>query len=150
MTLTAKRKANGSKCLDSVFSNEIWSVLLVLFTQDLPFLAMRLAVIGKFIITANFTIYFFTIKNFILVVLEIYRIVIICFEINENNTSVAPVITIKSSKSLSEFRTNGNSDLLKRRSSCSTPISNHDDFGNIELENGNVNKRIIVKSASSI
>lgn len=65
----------------SLFSNlraEIWSTLEALLIQDGPFLLVRLVVMFYFSVVHQMLI-FFTIKNFLVVILNIYRLsVLIC------------------------------------------------------------------------
>lgn len=62
--------------LDYVFGNEAWSVCLICLTQDLPFFIIRFYVLVKYSneFQNNYTTYFFLIKSFVLLVLEIYRV----------------------------------------------------------------------------
>ena len=79
--------------LDFLLGNESWSVLLICLTQDLPFLIIRLYILAVSYnsIQNNYTIYFFLIKNFILVLLEIYRVIsLYCEESLQNKTKVNP------------------------------------------------------------
>ena len=93
ITLTAKRGRSAQFGFwDYIFGNESWSVALVMLTQDLPFLIVRIYVIASFTLTENFTIYYFTIKNAILVTIEMYRIVSICNESARENTEVKPFV----------------------------------------------------------
>lgn len=59
------------------FGTEIWSVLLMLFVQDLPFLITRLIVLAKYPIAKSTNLYYLTIKNCVLCILEVYRLVIL-------------------------------------------------------------------------
>lgn len=65
----------------SLFSHlrtDIWNTVEALFIQDGPFLLVRLAVMIYFNVVHQMLI-FFTIKNFLLVILNIYRLcVLIC------------------------------------------------------------------------
>jgi hypothetical protein len=63
--------------LDYVFGSDAWSVLLICLTQDLPFFIIRFYVITKYSknLRYNYTIYFFFLKSFVLLVLEIYRVI---------------------------------------------------------------------------
>lgn len=93
VTLTAKRgKSTKTSFIDHLFGNESWSVALVMLTQDLPFLIVRICVIATFNVTENFTIYYFTIKNAILVTIELYRIVTVCKEHAREITEVKPFV----------------------------------------------------------
>ena len=58
---------------------EIWNICSALFMQDMPFLAMRMYVIIERNVI-NHMLLFFTLKNFIMFCLEIYRILVIALE----------------------------------------------------------------------
>jgi hypothetical protein len=63
------------KFYDSFFGTEIWSQVFVMLTQDIPFFVIRLIILVNFeSTTRNYTFYFFIIKNFFLVIFELYRI----------------------------------------------------------------------------
>ncbi len=49
--------------------------------MDLPFFLMRFYILVQYeSTTRNYTLYFFVAKNFFLVVYEIYKVILICFE----------------------------------------------------------------------
>ncbi|XP_054763666.2 transmembrane protein 26-like [Lytechinus pictus] len=73
----------------SVCGSEIWSLLIVLFLQDCPFLAMRLYLIIKFSIVDR-AMLFFSGKNFLVFMLVTYRIFVLCGEHN-TRAKVRPV-----------------------------------------------------------
>ena len=62
--------------------SEIWSILVILSLQDAPFLAIRLIAIIAYHVR-SFSTYFFTAKNFLVLVFQIYRIGSICLETDE-------------------------------------------------------------------
>jgi hypothetical protein len=62
--------------------SEIWSILVTLFLQDGPFFAVRLVAIFVFHVR-SFLTYFFTFKNFLILIFQTYRIASICFEKDE-------------------------------------------------------------------
>ena len=86
ITLAARRfNSEGKKSiLDYLLGNEVWNIMLICLTQDLPFLLVRLALIldPKYETNSStdYTGFFFLIKSAILVALEIYRIVILLRE----------------------------------------------------------------------
>uniref|UniRef100_A0A8C2WV12 Transmembrane protein 26 n=1 Tax=Cyclopterus lumpus TaxID=8103 RepID=A0A8C2WV12_CYCLU len=69
----------GSKevSLLSKHSTDIWSVIEALFIQDGPFLVVRLTVMTYFDVFHQMLV-FFAIKNFLVVILNLYRLVVIC------------------------------------------------------------------------
>jgi hypothetical protein len=62
--------------------SEIWSILVTLSLQDGPFLAIRLVAIIVYH-ARSFLTYFFTFKNFLILLLQTYRIASICLEKDE-------------------------------------------------------------------
>ncbi len=61
-----------------VFGTEIWSLLFVFITQELPFTVLRLIVMIHYKhLSKNYTLYFFVIKNLVLSVIELYYIGVI-------------------------------------------------------------------------
>uniref|UniRef100_A0A3B3XIG1 Transmembrane protein 26a n=1 Tax=Poecilia mexicana TaxID=48701 RepID=A0A3B3XIG1_9TELE len=68
-----------SSSLPSCCSNEIWSLLLTVGLQDAPFLVYRLYLMIKEQVQ-NQVMIFFTCKNILIVLLELYRIFVVQFE----------------------------------------------------------------------
>lgn len=60
--------------------NEIWAILVTVFLQDAPFLSIRLYVaVGLSVV--NYSLIFFTVKNIIVILLQVYRLVVVgCHE----------------------------------------------------------------------
>ena len=67
----------------TVLETEIWSIFLVLFTQDGPFLVVRIISIVYYGIH-TYSNYFFTTKNMLIIILQVYRIVVLCLEHRQN------------------------------------------------------------------
>ncbi|CAF4115539.1 unnamed protein product [Rotaria magnacalcarata] len=63
--------------------SEIWSILVTLSLQDGPFFAVRLVAIIVYRVR-SFLTYFFTFKNFLILIFQLYRIVSICLETDEH------------------------------------------------------------------
>ena len=64
-----------------LFGTDIWSLLLVLLLQDLPFSIIRLLILIFYNqLSKNYTLYFFVIKNLMLAASEIYLVCLIIFE----------------------------------------------------------------------
>ncbi|KAI4878739.1 hypothetical protein NFI96_032733 [Prochilodus magdalenae] len=61
-------------------STDIWNIVESLFIQDGPFLVVRLIVIIYFNIFHQMLV-FFAIKNFLVVILNLYRLVVICLDV---------------------------------------------------------------------
>jgi len=69
------------KCYDLVFGTEIWALIIVLLCQDLPFFIIRSLILFEVKkVQQNYNLYFFVVKNFILVFFELYYIVSIVLE----------------------------------------------------------------------
>lgn len=58
-------------------STDIWSVVEALFIQDGPFLAVRLIVMTCYKVFHQMLV-FFAMKNFLVVILNLYRLVVLC------------------------------------------------------------------------
>ncbi|XP_051233611.1 transmembrane protein 26-like [Dicentrarchus labrax] len=58
-------------------STDMWSIVEALFIQDGPFLVVRLTVMTYFKVFHQMLV-FFAIKNFLVVILNLYRLVVIC------------------------------------------------------------------------
>jgi hypothetical protein len=71
-------KKRSAKLLRS----EIWSILVTLSLQDAPFFAVRLVAIIVYHVR-SFLTYFFTFKNFLILIIQTYRIASICLEKDE-------------------------------------------------------------------
>ncbi|XP_074645975.1 transmembrane protein 26-like [Tubulanus polymorphus] len=63
----------GCFCCES----EVWSILIMIFMLDLPFLALRLVAVAYFKVS-TYTIYFFTCKNILVLILQFYRLTVVC------------------------------------------------------------------------
>lgn len=75
--------------IEYVLGTEIWSLALTFIVQDFPFLVVRLVVIFRFSIDSS-PIFYLLVKNIILCILEIYRIVHLVIEKrNEISESMA-------------------------------------------------------------
>ena len=70
-------------------STDIWNIVESLFIQDGPFLIVRLTVIIYFEVFHQMLV-FFAIKNFLVVILNFYRLVVICLEVKPKSRSPTP------------------------------------------------------------
>ncbi|KAF3708058.1 Transmembrane protein 26 [Channa argus] len=70
------------------YSTDIWSIVEALFIQDGPFLVVRLTVMTYFNVFHQM-LGFFAIKNFLVVILNLYRLVVICqnFRLSRANSN---------------------------------------------------------------
>ena len=69
-------------------STDIWTIAESLFLQDGPFLVVRLIVMIRFDVF-NQMLVFFTIKNFLVVILNLYRLGIICQNFKRSSSGSA-------------------------------------------------------------
>ncbi|XP_072546271.1 transmembrane protein 26 [Salminus brasiliensis] len=65
-------------------STDIWNIVESLFIQDGPFLIVRLTVITYFEVFHQMLV-FFAIKNFLVVILNLYRLVVICLDVRPSS-----------------------------------------------------------------
>ncbi|XP_062376411.1 transmembrane protein 26 [Sardina pilchardus] len=70
-------------------STDIWNIVESLFIQDGPFLVVRLTVMTYFDVFHQMLV-FFAIKNFLVVVLNLYRLIVIC---QDHKPSSSPTAT---------------------------------------------------------
>ncbi|CAJ1067108.1 transmembrane protein 26-like [Xyrichtys novacula] len=67
-------------------STDMWNIVEALFIQDGPFLVVRLIVMTSFKVFHQMLI-FFAIKNFLVVILNLYRLVVICQDFRPSSSS---------------------------------------------------------------
>lgn len=70
-------EAPQDQSLLCIHSTDIWSVAEALFIQDGPFLVVRLVVLTYYKIFHQMLL-FFAMKNFLVVILNLYRLVVLC------------------------------------------------------------------------
>ncbi|KAM9364978.1 transmembrane protein 26-like [Pholidichthys leucotaenia] len=68
-------------------STDIWNVVGALFIHDGPFLVVRLTIMTHFYVFHQM-LAFFTIKNFLVVILNLYRLAVICLDFRSSRQSV--------------------------------------------------------------
>ena len=98
VTLTATRKCRENrneltkfqKFLDIFLGTELWSIFFVMITQDIPFLLIRLVLVFRYNVLSDSIIFFFIIKNCILVYFDIYRSYFIIRDYFRNQKSIEP------------------------------------------------------------
>uniref|UniRef100_UPI0037E98F6D transmembrane protein 26-like n=1 Tax=Semicossyphus pulcher TaxID=241346 RepID=UPI0037E98F6D len=74
-------------------STDLWSIVEALFIQDGPFLVVRLTVMTYFDVFHQMLV-FFTIKNFLVLVLNLYRLVVICQDFRSSSSSTSTTSTV--------------------------------------------------------
>ncbi|KAL0964509.1 hypothetical protein UPYG_G00324840 [Umbra pygmaea] len=75
--VNSKTESMSSDSLLTKHSTDIWSIVESLFIQDGPFLLVRLTVMTYFGVFHQMLV-FFAIKNFLVVILNFYRLFVIC------------------------------------------------------------------------
>ncbi|KAM9848187.1 transmembrane protein 26-like isoform 2-T2 [Aulostomus maculatus] len=74
-------------------STDIWGIVEALFIQDGPFLMVRLTVMTYFDVFHQMLI-FFAIKNFLVVILNLYRLAVICQDFRSSGRSTSQGIAV--------------------------------------------------------
>lgn len=74
-------------------STDMWSIVEALFIQDGPFLVVRLTVMTYYKVFHQMLV-FFAIKNFLVVILNLYRLVVICqdFRPSSSRTGIGSAV----------------------------------------------------------
>uniref|UniRef100_A0A672JNW5 Transmembrane protein 26a n=1 Tax=Salarias fasciatus TaxID=181472 RepID=A0A672JNW5_SALFA len=75
----------------SKHSTDIWSIMEALFIQNGPFLVIRIIVMIYSKSVNEMTI-FFAIKNFLVVILSLYRLIIICYNFRQSHIKINAVM----------------------------------------------------------
>ncbi|XP_018552553.1 transmembrane protein 26 [Lates calcarifer] len=70
-------------------STDMWNIVEALFIQDGPFLVVRLTVMTYFGVLHQMLV-FFAIKNFLVVILNLYRFAVICQDVKPSTGSAVP------------------------------------------------------------
>ncbi len=95
VTVVTSRQQNsdepksGDGCCNLVlsrYSTDIWNIVESLFIQDGPFLVVRLIVMICFDVFHQMLV-FFAIKNFLVVILNLYRLIVICQDFKPPSSS---------------------------------------------------------------
>lgn len=73
-----------SACGQLWFGTELWAIVMSLVLQDVPFLALRLSLVLNFNVWSYSNI-FFTCKNSLLILLQVFRSVVIVTEFRRQN-----------------------------------------------------------------
>ncbi|KAA0710795.1 Transmembrane protein 26 [Triplophysa tibetana] len=85
---------SGDGCCNFLMSRhctDIWNIVESLFIQDGPFLVVRLIVMINFGVFHQMLV-FFAIKNFLVVILNLYRLIVICLDLKPPSSSSSPSI----------------------------------------------------------
>ncbi|XP_022060746.2 transmembrane protein 26 [Acanthochromis polyacanthus] len=89
--VNSKKDSEGDEGVEetsllSKHGTDIWSVVEALFIQDGPFLVVRLTVMAHYKVFHQMLV-FFAIKNFLVVILNFYRLVVICQDFRSSRRS---------------------------------------------------------------
>jgi hypothetical protein len=81
-SLSAKKERNlklvgFKKAIDLIFATEAWTLVLLLLSQDLPCFIIRIYILTTLKAENEFSLLFFTIKNGLMIPLELIRIYIV-------------------------------------------------------------------------
>ena len=127
----AENESFFSKVVDTVFGTEIWSLILIFLTQDFPFFVLRVMILANHDLSKSYMIFFLVSKNFILLILEVYRIYAIYVEEKENRIEPHKIDNDMEYKKMENFVEN--TDLKQRK----TSVKNEDDtfFSKKKLKN---------------
>lgn len=82
------KRSKCRKICDKVFDVRVWGILSTILLQDLPFWVLRIYLIAWRHIM-SYTMFFFICKNSLIMWVQIYRLVIICGEKQEQQTPAA-------------------------------------------------------------
>ena len=110
----AEERTFLNKVKDVVFGTEIWSLILIFLTQDFPFFILRIVIMVSYRLSKNYMIYFLVSKNFVLLILELYRIYAIYLEEKENRIEPHKEENKLEYKKMENF-VDENSDLKQRK-----------------------------------
>jgi hypothetical protein len=80
------------KIIEICFCTEIWSILLSLISQEIPFLFLRLSIVLSFELFSDMTFLIYIIKNITFVIVDLIRIYKIVKEFKANKRDVVKVI----------------------------------------------------------
>ncbi|XP_074532390.1 transmembrane protein 26-like [Halichoeres trimaculatus] len=75
------------------YSTDMWNIVEALFIQDGPFLVVRLTVMTYFDVFHQMLV-FFAIKNFLVVILNFYRLAVICQDFRPSNRGTSRGSTV--------------------------------------------------------
>ena len=98
-TLTSNQSKRGHSCSALFFGTEIWALCFILSFQELPFLVIRSLKLLRFEQSVtDYTVYFFTVKNLVLCLFEIYRIGVIYFHHRKKSKNTSNRKSLKNNK----------------------------------------------------
>ena len=118
LTATSARKRKVTHTIGKVkvkgcchcTQNEIWAILVTVFLQDAPFLTIRLYVaIGLNVF--GYSLLFFTIKNSLVILLQLYRMSVVCLHDSQEE--------VKRQDDQLELRSNSSNSMVNSRENVS-------------------------------
>jgi hypothetical protein len=80
------------KFIDILFSTEAWSLILTLFTQELPSFILRIILIETLVSNKDYALYFFVVKNATMIVLLSFRITQLCWHKYKSENKIQPIM----------------------------------------------------------
>uniref|UniRef100_A0A3B4AYE2 Uncharacterized protein n=1 Tax=Periophthalmus magnuspinnatus TaxID=409849 RepID=A0A3B4AYE2_9GOBI len=105
------------KSLLNQHSTDVWGIVEALFIQDGPFLVVRLTVMIFFDVFHQMLV-FFTIKNLLVVILNLYRLVVICQDFRSSRSGIEFTSSITSAALRRDLE-----DLEDLTLPCLSPVS---------------------------
>jgi hypothetical protein len=81
------KRSRLQKFIDIVFGTEIWSILVIMFTQDLPFFLVRVLLVFNFHLFSDMNFLIYIIKNGVLLIIDLYRIFYIFKNFKKKNST---------------------------------------------------------------
>ncbi|XP_070560785.1 transmembrane protein 26-like [Ptychodera flava] len=99
-----EREDTDPKC--ACLESDVWGIVITLVMQDGPFLIFRLILITKYHVVTHMNI-FFTIKNILIIVLQVYRIIVLQIEKKDDDNDESVINTRDMSEGQSHFSVQG-------------------------------------------
>ena len=125
---------------DSWDKSEAVSILMVFFMQDGPFLIVRLYAILYIRMTDYYTIFFFSLKNMLTLILGLYRLMVLWHCVSREGNDLLSMEEIAKSKEslatiVSEKGTKGMGRRSKQKSKSKESLSNLDSSTGVKTKN---------------
>lgn len=88
------RKQKTKSCMEKFTDISVWGIMSTVLLQDAPFLALRIYLIFWEQVT-GYTMFFFISKNSLIIMVQIYRLLVICCDssVSLNGSSTSKVVT---------------------------------------------------------
>lgn len=79
------------RVIDIIFSTEAWSQLLGLFSQEMPCFVVRTILITSVLSNKEYSLFFFTLKNFLMMLLMTFRSISLCWKQVKSESKLRPL-----------------------------------------------------------